>query len=89
MDTITTTNLRTQSKQLIDTLKKGGSVSLIHRSNVVGTIKPSTKTKIFTKESIHKLKRLAEELNVPDLSYTEREKRYRKHLMKKYGKNIS
>ena len=89
MDYITTTNLRTQSSKLIDTLKKGGSVSLIHRSKVVGSIKPSKKIKTFTKESILKLKKLAEELNLPELSYDERENKYRKHLMENYGKDIS
>ena len=89
MNYITTTQLRTHSSQLIDLLKKGADVSLIHRSKVVGTIKPSKKIKIFTKESILKLKKLARELNLPELSYEEREKRYRKHLMEKYGKNLS
>lgn len=89
MDTITIANLRTQSSELIDTLKKGGSVSLIHRSKIVGTIKPAKRTKTFTKESIVKLKKLAEKLTLAELSYEEREDKYRKHLMEKYGKNIS
>jgi antitoxin (DNA-binding transcriptional repressor) of toxin-antitoxin stability system len=89
MQYITTTQLRTMSSELIEALKRGDIVSLIHRSKVVGSIKPSAKLKIFTKESMLKLKKLAEELNLPKLSYEEREKRYRKHLMEKYGKNLS
>ena len=89
MQYITTTQLRTKSSELIEALKRGSGVSLIHRSKVVGTIKPSIKLKVFTKESILKLKKLAEELNLPKLSYKERERRYRKHLMEKYGKNFS
>lgn len=43
----------------------------------------------ITKADINKLKQLAKDLNLPKTSYKEREKRYRKHLMDKYGKNIS
>ncbi len=43
----------------------------------------------ITKADINKLKQLAKDLNLPKTSYEEREKRYRKHLMKKFGKNIS
>ncbi len=89
MDYITTTNLRTQSSKLVDTLKKGGTVSLIHRSKVIGVIKPEKEPKVMTRANIDKLKKLAEELNLPKTSYKEREKRYRKHLMEKYGKGLS
>jgi len=89
MDTITTTNLRTQSSQLIDTLKKGGVVSLIHRSKVVGLIKPQRETKVLTQADIKQIKAIAQNLNLPKLSYEEREKLYRKQLLNKYGKDIS
>lgn len=89
MDSITTTNLRTQSSNLVDTLKKGGVVSLIHRSKIIGVIKPKKEPKVLTKTDINKLKELAKELNLPKISYEEREKRYKKHLIGKYGKDIS
>ncbi|MEK7551372.1 MAG: hypothetical protein AAB532_02130 [Patescibacteria group bacterium] len=89
MDYITTTNLRTQSSQLISTLKKGGSVSLIHRSKVVGVIKPKKEQKPFTKSDIDSLRQLAKDLHLPKTSYVERDRRYRVSLMEKYGKNIS
>ena len=89
MDYITTTNLRTQSSKLVSELKKGNSISLIHRSKVVGVITPRKEPKALTKADINKLKKLAKELNLPKLSYSEREKRYRKHLVKKYGEDIS
>lgn len=89
MNYISVTNLRTESKKLMETLKKGGSVSLIYRSKVVAEIKPKKETKPFTKLDIKKLRKLAKELNLPKLSYKERERRYRKHLMQKYGKGLS
>ena len=89
MDTITTTNLRTQSSQLIDTLKKGGVVSLIHRSKIVGLIKPQRETKILTRADVKQIKAIAQNLNLPRLSYEERENLYRKQLLNNYGKDIS
>lgn len=86
MDTITTTNLRTQSSALVNTLKKGGVVSLIHRSKVIGEIKPKKAAKPFNANTF---KKLVTNLNLPKTTYKQREKIYRKHLMKKYGKNIS
>lgn len=87
MDYITTTKLRTKSSELIDTLKKGGKVTLIHRSKVVGIIKPAVpEGKPFDAE---KLKKLSERLNLPKMSYEERAKRYSVHIEKKYGKGLS
>lgn len=89
MNYLTTTELRTKSSQLIEVLKKGGSVSLIHRSKLVGEIIPKKEVKTLTKEDIKVLKKLAKELNLPKTSYKERERRYRKHLMEKYGQGLS
>ena len=87
MDYITTTNLRTQSSKLVNELKKGNSVSLIHRSKIVGVIKPAyPEGKPF---SVEKFKKLVERLNLPKTTYKEREKIYRAHLEKKYGKGLS
>ncbi len=87
---ITTTELRTKTTQLVKALREGRSVDIIHRSKVVGKVIPALEeAKPLTKEDIKKLKKLAEELNLPKLSYKEREKRYRKHLMEKYGQGLS
>lgn len=90
MQTITTTELRTRSKELVKVLNEGQSVELIHRSRVVGEIKPKTfKEKPLTQEDIKQLQKLAEEMHLPKLSYKERDRIYRKHLMEKYGKGLS
>ena len=89
MEYITTTHLRTKSSQLVSALKNGDSVSLIHHSQVIGEIKPKRQTKPFTKATIKQLQKLANELNLPKTSYIERERRYRKHLMEKYGHSLS
>lgn len=89
MNFISTTELRTKSSELIKSLKKGEPVSLIHRSKVVGVIKPAKpESKVFTKADIEYLKKLAKELNLPKISYQERERRYRQHLMSKYGQDL-
>ncbi|MEK7581658.1 MAG: hypothetical protein AAB512_05240 [Patescibacteria group bacterium] len=89
MEYITTTDLRTKSSQLIQSLKNGTKVSLIHRSKVVGIIEPKKEPKVLTHAGIEKLKKLAHQLNLPKTTYKQREKIYREHLMKKYGKGIS
>lgn len=90
MNYITTTDLRTKSSQLVDFLLRGTEVSLIHRSKVVGIIKPVQNTaQPLTQESIDKLKKLAIQLNLAKTTYKEREKRYRLHMIEKYGKHLS
>ena len=90
MDYITTTQLRTKSPRLIEALLAGRSIDLIHRSRMVVEIRPKRQDpKIMTKKSIRELMVLAKKMNLPKLSYKEREKRYREHLMKKYGKSLS
>lgn len=89
MQYITTTELRTKSSKLVKTLKEGGNLRLIHRSKVIGEILPTYEPKPLTEGDIARLQKLAEELNLPKLSYKERERRYRKHLMKKYGQGLS
>lgn len=88
MNYITTTNLRTQSTQLVDSLKQGKKVSLVHRSQIIGEISPVKKAvKSFD------IKKFRMFIKSPggeeNLSYAERERLYRKHLEEKYGKNIS
>lgn len=89
MQVITTTELRTKSKELTKALKEGHSVELIHRSQVVGEIKPVYGAKPLTEEGIKRIQEAAKKLNLPKLSYKERERIYRKHLMEKYGKGLS
>lgn len=86
MQYISTTDLRTRSSQLVDILKKGGSVSLIHRSRVIGKIQPEEEPKPFDTK---RFKKLISSLNLPKTTYTQREKIYRKHLMGKYGQGLS
>ncbi|OGK11908.1 hypothetical protein A2954_06440 [Candidatus Roizmanbacteria bacterium RIFCSPLOWO2_01_FULL_37_12] len=87
MNYISTTALRTSTSQLIDTLKKGGNIKLIHRSKIVGIIKPVEDVpKPF---DVKKFRRLVKDLNLPKTTYKQREKIYRIHLMEKYGKNLS
>lgn len=86
MEYITTTDLRTQSAKLIKSLKSGSTISLIHRSKVVGVIKPAREEKKF---DVEKFIELARTLNLPKTTPEEREKIYRKHLEEKYGKGLS
>ena len=90
MNIITSTELRTKTTQIIDTLINGGTIDLVHRSRVVGEIRPKKQSpKIMTKKSIQELMALAKKMNLPKLSYKERERKYRQHLVKKYGKGLS
>jgi len=85
MDYITTTDLRTKSSTLIETLQKGRTVRLIHRSKVVGFIKPGEEKPFNAKKFIEATKGL----KLPKTTYAQREKIYRKHIMEKYGKGLS
>ena len=87
MDYITTTDLRTKSSDLVNSLKNGMAVSLIHRSKIVGTIIP--KSNMQTKTiSVKKLEEKIERLNLPRLSLKEIDRRYRLAMMKKHGKGF-
>ncbi len=88
MEIITTTDLRTKSSQLVQKLEKGGEVALVHRSRIVGVIKPANENEVvFSAEKFRKVMS-----SFPKLKYISpdiRKKLYRKHLEKKYGKDIS
>ncbi len=88
MDYITTTNLRTHSSRLIDRLKKGNTVSLIHRSIIVGVIQPS-QDHPFKQFDNEKFDRLVRDLNLPKTTVAQRQQRYKSHLLKKYGQGVS
>ena len=90
MEYITTTQLRTNSSQLILDLKRGKKVSLVHRSQVVGEITPLPSVKerkVFDAKKFEAaMKSLRPKKLIPK---KDREKIYRKHLMEKYGKGLS
>lgn len=87
MQIISTTELRTKSKKLVASLKQGETVDLVHRSEVIGEIRPKiSEPKPFDPE---KFLKLVSSLNLPKLSDEEIEENYRQHLVKKYGKGIS
>ena len=83
MNYITTTELRTKSPDLVETLLKGEEVKLIHRSKLIGVISPKNENvKVFNAK---KFAKIAKKLNLPYLTYQEREKRYRKAVEEKHG----
>lgn len=88
MNYITTTDLRTQSSQLVQSLKQGKKVSLVHRSQVIGEISPvRIEAKSFDTKKFREYIKTAK--SEDSLSYQERERIYREHLEEKYGKDLS
>ena len=89
MEYITATHLRTKSSQLISYLQKGMSVSLIHRSKIVGIIKPNTTLTAgpINVEELRKFLNKAKPKKI--IPRSQREKIYRQHMMEKYGKGLS
>lgn len=87
MQTITTTQLRTKSKELVKTLKEGGTLRLIHRSKIIGEILPTHEPNPFDPEAFEKfLDSIKPKKLIPK---KQRERIYRKHLEEKYGKSVS
>ena len=89
MNYISTTDLRTKSTHIVNTLKSGESLYLVHRSKVVGEIKPTVDTSKLKRFNAKKFLKLVKQLNLPPLSDEERERNYREHIEKKYGKRFS
>ncbi len=87
MEYMTTTELRTHSSKLVHALEKGNEVKLIHRSKVIAMIRPQEE-----EEKSVDIKKLADFLDSIKpkkiLSKKEQGENYRKHLIKKYGKNL-
>ncbi|MDO8576759.1 MAG: hypothetical protein Q7R82_00270 [Candidatus Daviesbacteria bacterium] len=83
MQYITTTELRTKSKKLVEILREGRSVDLVHRSKVVGEIKP----KIYDPKPFDpdKFAKIVKKLNFPKLTPRQIKTRYRAAMMKKHG----
>ncbi len=88
MDYISTTELRTESMRLQDSLAKGKSTYLVHRSKIIGVIEPYTNGSIITtQEALDKLSKAFK--TGKNYSYKKRKELYLKHLEEKYGKRIS
>ena len=85
MNYISTTDLRTKSSEIINSLKSGESLYLVHRSKVVGEIKPAVDKPKPKRFDAKKFLEAAKKLNFPKLSRKERERNYREHMMKRYG----
>lgn len=66
MQYITTTELRTKSKKLVEMLREGLSIDLLHRSKVIGKIHPKQGAKPFDAK---RFKQLADRLNLPKTTY--------------------
>lgn len=88
MQTISVTELRTKSPQLIQALKSGQRVKLIYRSRPIADIEPisSQNAKPF---DARKFQALLKQFNFPRLTVRQARARYRKHLLEKYGKHLS
>lgn len=91
MQTITTTELRTKSKSLVESLIAGKSVQLIHRSQVIGEIHPKeqVRKKITTKDITELSKLLSVIKPTKVLPKNQRGKVYRQNLQKKHGLSVS
>ena len=89
MNYITTTQLRTKSSTLVNSLKKGESVSLIHRSNIIGVIEPLKNPAVHT-ATAEKLRAFLKAVTPKKvIPKSKRESVYRKHLAEKYGQSLS
>lgn len=88
MNLITTTELRTKTKMLIESLLSGEEIFLIHRSKIIGTFKPEVAkhAKVFDAK---KFESIVKKLNLPRLSHKARELRYREAMDQKHGKGLS
>ena len=90
MNLITSTELRTRMPEVIATLLAGGKIDLIHRSRLVGQIKPQKyQAKPLTAKDIREIIARSKKLTLPKLTDKQIEARYRKHLKEKYGKGLS
>ena len=85
MEFLTTTDLRTQSVHLVQLLKKGTSVSLVHRSQVIGLIAPQQAPPRVLTDPTKLARLLAQMKPEKTLTKAQREKIYFAHLAQKYG----
>ncbi|RJR14711.1 hypothetical protein C4579_04325 [Candidatus Microgenomates bacterium] len=89
MNQITITEISQKPQALINALKKGVSVSLVHKSRVVGIIKPSdtNQTPAVTMDKLRAFQKAVKPKKL--IPRSQREATYRKRLMEKYGKGLS
>lgn len=87
MNLITTTELRTKTKSLVESLLNGEEIKVVHRSKIIGTFKPETAEAPKTFD-VKKFKRIAEKLNLPHLTNKQIDARYREAMIKKHGKGL-
>lgn len=82
---ISTTELREQSSKVVSKLKLGEEMLLVHRSNVIGVIKPISRH-MKTITDIDRFKRdIAASKPKRIMPRHLREAVYRRNLLKKYG----
>lgn len=87
---ITTTQLRTKSSKLVHDLSLGQVIQLVHRSKIIGELKPKQKnSKILSQIDLKEIIQTVKAAKIPRLSDKQIATRYRNHLKKRYGKNIS
>ncbi len=84
MNYITTTDLRTKSSELVDTLKAGVEVTLVHRSKIIGTIRGIPHQSNTIKEKAF-AKFLKEIRPAKPLTTKEKKDAYSRHLKERYG----
>lgn len=84
MQYLTTTDLRTKSSKLVALLKRNSTITLIHRSKIVGVVKPAEIT--YKPLDVKKFKQLLKNSRPKKLiPRNQREEVYRKYLKQKYG----
>ncbi|MCL4390262.1 MAG: hypothetical protein M1484_02530 [Patescibacteria group bacterium] len=87
MQYITTTQLRTMTTDLIASLAAGESVELVHRSKIVGEIKPKKlDPRPFDPNEFF---RIMKGSKLKKYTTAQMERNYREHIMKKYGQGFS
>ena len=86
MNTITATELRTKTKNLVEALLNGEEISVIHRSKVIGVFKPKKQGPVTF--DAKKFTEIVEKMNSPKRTMAEIDKRYRAAMMRKHGKHL-
>ena len=86
---ISTTELREQSSKVVAKLRLGEDMVLVHRSRIIGVIKPiSSKTKSI--DNLSEFKKVVSNYKPSHIiPYRKRKEIYRNYLKKRYGKDIS
>ena len=88
MNVITATEIRTKMPDVIATLLAGGSIDLVHRSRIVGEIRPK-RTAPAKVVSARQLDAKIKKLGFPKLTPKEIDRRYRIAMVKKHGQGFS